>query len=104
MSDNHDRRVSAGEPSFAVLFSDAVRYHQAGRLAEAEQLYRQVLAIDACHADSLHLLGVIASQFGHQEPPFDLIRTASRSAARERFRHRHTNQMRTWRDDDADVL
>lgn len=46
------------------LFAQAVRHHQAGRLAEAERLYRQILLLDARHADSLHLLGVVAYQKG----------------------------------------
>ena len=33
----------------------AVGHHQAGRLAAAEQLYRQVLAVNPHHADALHL-------------------------------------------------
>jgi Tfp pilus assembly protein PilF len=36
-------------------------------LAEAEQVYRQVLAQSPRHADSLHMLGVIASQCGQPE-------------------------------------
>lgn len=46
------------------MFSDAVRHHQAGRLTEAEQLYRRILAFDSRHTDSLHLLGVIAHRKG----------------------------------------
>jgi Flp pilus assembly protein TadD len=38
--------------------------HQAGRLNEAEGLYRQILAVDPNHADGLHLLGVMAHQRG----------------------------------------
>jgi tetratricopeptide (TPR) repeat protein len=47
--------------------------HEAGRLSEAEQLYRQVLAVDPNHADGLHLLGVIAHATGHNEAAVDLI-------------------------------
>src|SRR5580698_11293240 len=36
----------------------------AGRLAEAEQLYRQLLAAAPDHADSLDMLGVVALQAG----------------------------------------
>ena len=39
------------------MVAEAVRHHQAGRLIDAEQLYRQILAINPRHADSLHLLG-----------------------------------------------
>jgi Tfp pilus assembly protein PilF len=46
----------------AELFRAAVKYHQAGRLAEAEVGYRRVLAAQPDHADALHLLGIIAHQ------------------------------------------
>jgi tetratricopeptide (TPR) repeat protein len=54
----------------------AVQQHQAGRLAEAEQLYRQVLARDSGNADALHLLGVVTHQKGHPDLAIDLIRRA----------------------------
>ncbi len=47
------------------LFAQAVHHHQAGRLAEAEKLYRQILSLDARHTEALHLLGVIAYQTGN---------------------------------------
>jgi len=61
-----------------VMLGDALRHHQSGRLAEAERIYRQILAIDAHHADSLHLLGVIACQGGRYEIGVDLIGRAIR--------------------------
>jgi predicted O-linked N-acetylglucosamine transferase (SPINDLY family) len=45
----------------------AVQHHQAGRLHAAEQIYRQILAIEPNHADALHLLGVVAGQLGKHE-------------------------------------
>jgi tetratricopeptide (TPR) repeat protein len=57
-------------------FDLAVRHHQAGRLQEAEQLYRQVLAQDPRNADALHYLGVIAYQVGKIDLAVDLIRQA----------------------------
>ena len=45
----------------AAMVQDALGHHRAGRLKKAEQIYRQVLAIDT-DADSLHLLGMIAYQ------------------------------------------
>jgi protein O-GlcNAc transferase len=46
------------------LFHAAVGYHREGRLEEAERLYRQILAIDDRHAESLHLLGMISFKRG----------------------------------------
>lgn len=63
-------------PSFQVMVREALGHHQAGRLAEAEQVYRQILAADPCHADALHLLGMIEYQAGRLEAAADLIRKA----------------------------
>jgi protein O-GlcNAc transferase len=52
-------------PSFvAELFAKALAVHQAGRLAEAENIYKQILSAQPDHFDSLHLLGVIFHQSG----------------------------------------
>jgi predicted O-linked N-acetylglucosamine transferase (SPINDLY family) len=45
----------------------AIEHHQAGRLQAAEQLYRQILALEPDHAGALHLLGLIAHQVGKHE-------------------------------------
>jgi tetratricopeptide (TPR) repeat protein len=55
------------------LFDQAVRHHQTGRLAEAEALYRRILAADSRHADSLHSLGLIAHQTGRSDAAVELI-------------------------------
>ncbi len=54
----------------------AIQHHQAGRLAEAEALYRQILAVQPRHTDALHLLGAIAGQVGRNDVAVDLIRQA----------------------------
>jgi protein O-GlcNAc transferase len=51
----------------------AIRYHQAGDLPRAEQIYRQALQLDPRHADALHLLGVIAGQKGENAVAVDYI-------------------------------
>src|SRR6516165_420860 len=60
----------------AQLLATGQRHHQAGQLAAAEGYYRKILAIDQNHADSLHLLGVIAHQVGRHDMAVDLIRKA----------------------------
>lgn len=60
-------------PSLQSLFINGVRLHQSGRLAEAETVYRQVLASEPRHPDALHLLGVIATQRGRNEDAVELI-------------------------------
>ncbi len=55
------------------MFAEARLHHKAGRLPDAERLYRQVLAADPRHAGSLHLLGLIAEQLGRHEIAAELI-------------------------------
>lgn len=59
---------AAGAAS-VVTIPDAVRHaialHQAGRLADAERVYRTVLEAAPDHFDALHLLGVLCAQTGH---------------------------------------
>ncbi len=55
-------------------FAFALQHHQSGRLAEAEAIYRQILAVDPRHADALHFLGLVAQQTGRPEIALDLLR------------------------------
>jgi predicted O-linked N-acetylglucosamine transferase (SPINDLY family) len=59
-----------------ALLNLAVEHHTADRLDEAETLYRQILAADPGHADALHLLGLIAHQFGQYHTASELIMAA----------------------------
>jgi Flp pilus assembly protein TadD len=61
-----------------LLFNQGLTHHQAGRLAEAEAIYRRVLSLDASHADAWHLLGVIAFQSGQNETAVNHIGHAIR--------------------------
>src|SRR5689334_491639 len=54
----------------------ALTHHQSGRFAEAEGIYRQILAVEPNHADALHLLGALAAQVGRPEVAVELIRHA----------------------------
>lgn len=55
-------------------FSMAVEYWKAGRIAEAQTIYRQVLGANPGHYYSLHHLGLIEQQLGQSERAVDLIR------------------------------
>jgi len=69
--------VSPGpSPSIAGMIEEALECHRAGRLADAERIYRQVLAINPRHADGLHLLGMVAYQEGRLDEAAGLIRQA----------------------------
>ncbi len=64
---------AGGAAAAAAFLGQAVPLHQAGRLAEAEALYRQALAAQSRHPDALHLLGMIACQTGRFAEAADLI-------------------------------
>src|SRR5215510_809978 len=58
------------------VLQQAISLHQQGRLAEAEQLYRQILAQRPAHFDALHLLGVVRMQQGRGLEALELIEKA----------------------------
>ncbi len=51
-------------------------HHTAGRLQQAEALYRKALQKDPAHPQALHLLGVIAYQCGQNALAIELIERA----------------------------
>jgi predicted O-linked N-acetylglucosamine transferase (SPINDLY family) len=51
-------------------------HHQAGRLAQAEEMYRQILSVDPNQPDALHLLGLIAIQSKQHPQAIELISRA----------------------------
>jgi tetratricopeptide (TPR) repeat protein len=54
----------------------ALEHHRAGRLREAESIYRQVLTQVPNHVDANHLLGVLAGQAGHHDLAIQQIQRA----------------------------
>jgi tetratricopeptide (TPR) repeat protein len=58
------------------LLQEGRAHHIAGRLGDAQTLYREILQASPNHPDALHLLGVIASQIGHYQLGVELIETA----------------------------
>jgi tetratricopeptide (TPR) repeat protein len=62
-------RLGAREasPRARLLFDQAFEHQQAGRFAQAEARYREVLAMDPRHADSLNQLGVVHHAQGRHD-------------------------------------
>ena len=58
------------------LFAAATRRHRAGEVAQAAEIYRQILDRQPQHADALHLLGVIECQAGRPQLGADLLSRA----------------------------
>jgi len=70
---------SAANPPMPALtvsqaFAAALQHHHAGRLPEAEALYRQVLAVQPNHAAAVHSLGLVAHQLGRYDLAVEWIR------------------------------
>ena len=62
-----------GMATISEALAIAIQHHQAGRLQAAEQIYRQILAVDPNQADAIHLLGLIAHQVGKHEIAVEYI-------------------------------
>jgi tetratricopeptide (TPR) repeat protein len=54
----------------------AYQFHRAGRLGEAEALYRGIVREQPGHPDALHMLGLLAHQAGRHAEAVELIRQA----------------------------
>ena len=54
----------------------AITDHRAGRVRDAEMVYRKILSQDPKQPDALYLLGQIANQFGQREQAAELVRRA----------------------------
>lgn len=62
--------------TIAQAFQLGVQNHQAGRLKEAEAIYRQILLQAPFHAEAMHLLGALASQTDRSAMAIELISQA----------------------------
>jgi predicted O-linked N-acetylglucosamine transferase (SPINDLY family) len=69
---DHPASPSIPQPSLAM----AVRHHQAGRLADAEIIYREILSRQPNQPDVLHLLGAICAQNDQADSAIELISRA----------------------------
>jgi Tfp pilus assembly protein PilF len=56
--------MSKRQQQIDAFFRQGQVFHAAGRLSEAEHIYRQVIAMSPAHADALHALGALALQSG----------------------------------------
>jgi tetratricopeptide (TPR) repeat protein len=65
-----------GNMTLQQQLESAISLHQAGRLAEAEKIYRRILIQQPNHPDALHLLGVVSHQTGQSDAAIDLIQRA----------------------------
>ncbi|MGN6317621.1 O-linked N-acetylglucosamine transferase, SPINDLY family protein [Trinickia sp.] len=73
-----ERPASAPRTGEAGLppIETGLAHQQAGRFADAEAVYRQILAVHPEHADALHLLGLVAYHRGDYPQASELIMRA----------------------------
>lgn len=71
-----------GRNDLREVLTLALSHHQAGRLDDAERIYRRVLAADPAQPDALHLLGVVMMARGDHGAAHELL-TAAVAAAPE---------------------
>lgn len=64
------------QAEIAQALAIAINHHQSGRLAQAEQIYRQILQQQPNHVDVLNLMGVIFCQAGNLLEGINLYRQA----------------------------
>lgn len=67
------RPPHASKAQLAAWLDQAVRAHQQGQLAQANQLYNNILKSDPKNVGALHMQGVLAYQAGHLQMAVDLI-------------------------------
>src|SRR5437879_668431 len=59
------------------LYATAQELQSAGRLRDAESLYRQVLAIEPAHSDACHRLGIVLHHLGQTPEAIEMLRQAT---------------------------
>ena len=69
--------------SYEMMFHNAVGLHEAGRLDEAETIYRQILETAPEQPDVLNLLGLVAQAKGAQSEACRLFMRAIRGKPQE---------------------
>lgn len=70
-----------------ALLAEGASHHQAGRLQQAESIYRQALDLHPDHPEALHLLGLLAYRVGQLDKAEALLCRAIRQDAKNPLYH-----------------
>lgn len=81
------RPPQATKAQLASWLDQAMRAHQQGQLAQANQLYNTILKNDPKNVGALHMQGVLAYQTGHLQMAVDLIGQAIKHAPQDAAPH-----------------
>ncbi|MBI3840041.1 MAG: tetratricopeptide repeat protein, partial [Planctomycetia bacterium] len=91
--------------TISELLNAAVKFHQSGNLAEAEQIYREILTANPRHADAWHLLGLVTYQHGDPQAALEAISRAIQLDPSQASYHNHLGEvhraMRRWSEAEA---
>jgi tetratricopeptide (TPR) repeat protein len=68
--------VTATGFDISIASDNAFKYHQAGQLDQAKQLYQQILVVDKNNMTILHYLGLVLHQLGETEQAINYIKKA----------------------------
>ena len=90
--------------TISQLFATALAHHQAGRLDEAEPIYRQVLAAQPQHAQTWNLLGVLSFQRGQYQVAIDCLNRAIGLEANSPSFHIHLGHVYQGLNQPADAI
>jgi FkbM family methyltransferase len=82
--------ITAGQPQ--QILQQALQLHQAGRLAQAQQGYQQVLSLDPRNIDALHLLGLVCHQQGDHKQAVKFITKAIKRNAKSPEMHNNLGE------------
>jgi len=78
--------------TISEAFAIAIQHFQGGRLQAAEQIYRQILAVEPNHPDALHFLGMIASRAGKHRLAVEYIEHAIKVYGSAPFFHNNLGE------------
>jgi tetratricopeptide (TPR) repeat protein len=77
-SKNNAKYIAVLSPELQSVFSQALAYHQQGRLQQAVDGYSKVLSHEPNHPDSLHLVGLVFQSSGDLQQAEEFIGRAIR--------------------------
>ena len=80
--------------SIPEMLAIATTHHRAGRMAEADRAYREVLRMDPRHPNAWHFLGLLASQIGKQEEASEYLQRAIQLRPDDAAFHRNLGVIR----------
>ena len=73
-ANSSSNNIQTAKPSTPQSLNLAIEHHQAGRLREAETIYRELIATKPLQSDALYLLAVLENSKGNNRAAIDLLK------------------------------